>query len=428
MIKNLQPFSLTLLLSLSGYYGYAALNDAVSVDRQPYLQKATLHGVDVLWQTKAKERGCVTYEREGIRNRICEPVPRYRHDITLSGLESDTTYRYRVDSPSLKIDNTDRSFTTLCNDPGRVQRTWIIGDSGIPGAPQQEVKTAMLSYLGDVAPDTWILLGDIAYRSGTQDEFNTDFFEAYSEMIKHNPVWVAAGNHDLGSDAFYRIFSMPTGGESGGVASDDPRFYAFDNGNVHYVILDSQSCDLGPDGAMARWLRKDLEGNRQLWTVVAFHHPPYSRGSHDSDDLKASGGRLGNVRNAIVPILERYDVDLVLSGHSHTYERSLLSHGQYGSSTTFDAAKHVVEKQRHDYTKQAEKVPYQGTLYIVDGASAKSSGALSSSPHPMMPIRTSRSGSLLLTVDHNRLSGEYVTRNGEVFDRFSIEKESKKKT
>ena len=69
---------------------------------------------------------------------------------------------------------------------------------------------------------------------------------------------------------------------------------------------------------MAIWLRSDLAVTTNRWLVAFWHHPPYTKGSHDSD----AEAELIEMRQNIVPILEAGGVDLVLSGHSHSYERS----------------------------------------------------------------------------------------------------------
>ena len=69
-----------------------------------------------------------------------------------------------------------------------------------------------------------------------------------------------------------------------------------------------------------QWLEKDLAANKALWTIVFFHHPPYTKRSHDSDVEVA----LGEVRQTLVPLFDKYKVDLVLNGHSHVYELSLI--------------------------------------------------------------------------------------------------------
>ena len=132
---------------------------------------------------------------------------------------------------------------------------------------------------------------------------------------------------------YYDIFSFPKLAEAGGVASGTEAYYSFDYGNIHFVCLDSDETIRASNGPMANWLRNDLANNTQDWLIAFFHHPPYSKGSHNSD----TETELIQMRQNFLPILEEHGVDLVLSGHSHAYERSKFIDGHYGSSGTFNS-------------------------------------------------------------------------------------------
>jgi hypothetical protein len=134
------------------------------------------------------------------------------------------------------------------------------------------------------------------------------------------------------------------------VASGTEHYYSFDYGNIHFVCLDSNSSVLtvdnpatpsvNEDGPMATWLRLDLASTTATWIIAFWHHPPYSKGSHDSD----TSSQLVSMRTNFNPILENGGVDLVFLGHSHNYERSVLLDGHYGTSSTLTAA--MKKKQR----------------------------------------------------------------------------------
>src|SRR4030095_10302026 len=82
----------------------------------------------------------------------------------------------------------------------------------------------------------------------------------------------------------------------------------------------------------ARWLKVDLEQartGRTDWIVAFFHHPPYTKGTHDSDREM----QLIEMRTHIMPILDSGGVDLVLTAHSHIYERSMLVDSAYATPT-----------------------------------------------------------------------------------------------
>src|SRR5206468_1250949 len=134
--------------------------------------------------------------------------------------------------------------------------------------------------------------------------------------------------------------------------------------------------------------------NTQQWLIAYWHHPPYSKGSHDSD----SESELQQMRQYANPILESHGVDLVLSGHSHSYERSYLLNGHYGSSSTLTSAM-ILDKGdgRVDgtgaYEKPAPLTPNKGAVYTVAGSSGQTSGG--SLDHPAMYLSLNVLGSLV---------------------------------
>ena len=169
---------------------------------------------------------------------------------------------------------------------------------------------------------------------------------------------------------------------------------------------------------MAKWLITDLKANSLPWTIVVFHHPPYSKGSHNSDDKKDSGGRLHEMREHIVPILERFDADLVLTGHSHVYERSHFMTCHYGDSSTLKQDM-ILDKDRA-FEKSIQRTANQGTVYAVVGSSAKvDRGPLD---HPVMDVAKSEAGSMLIDVQGDQLTARFISDSGFVTDQFSINK------
>jgi len=206
------------------------------------------------------------------------------------------------------------------------------------------VRDAYLNFTGSRHTDLWLMLGDNAYSDGTDSEYQTAVFDAtngYPTVLRKSVLWPTFGNHDghsadssSQSGPYYDIFTLPKSGEAGGVASGTEAYYSFNYANIHFVCLDSEESDRSPSGAMLTWLKADLAANTQQWLVAFWHAPPYSKGSHDSD----SESELKEMRQYANPILESYGVDLVLSGHSHTYERSYLLDGHYGDSSTLTSS------------------------------------------------------------------------------------------
>jgi len=393
--------------------------------RQPYMVMQTEHSITIKWQTPTKEIGKVEYgdSPKYLNHTLLEAKSTQKHSITIPKLKECTQYFYAVKSDSLSIDNTNRSFRTLCK-KADFQRIWVIGDSGDRGAGQKAVYQKMLDYIdNDFSKlNMWLLLGDNAYRSGTQAQYNKALFEPYIELVKRFVPWAVTGNHDARRWAFYEIWDFPKRGECGGVASGSDEFYSIDNGNLHIVMLDSEHPNLDSDGEMATWLKKDLAANTKPWTIVLFHTPPYSDGGHKSDNIWDSHGKLVAMRENFVPIFDEYGVDVVLNGHSHDYERSKLMVGHTGYSDTFDPKKYVLQDRQSCYTKPLTMTKNSGTVYIVAGSSAKVDTA--TLKHPALPFSHMEMGSVILEVTPRTFNAKFLSVYGNIDDEFTIHKDN----
>ncbi len=230
----------------------------------------------------------------------------------------------------------------------------------------------------------------------------------------------------MSSSVYYGIFDFPANGEGGGLASGTEHYYSFDYANIHFICLNSQESNFsGPPGSvMYQWLEEDLANTQQEWIIAFWHHPPYSKGSHDSDSLSDSSGRLVDMRENALPILEAGGVDLVLAGHSHSYERSFFINGHYTYSSSFDPGVHVVQagSGREDGDGAYVKFGDDGTVYIVAG----SSGTLGagSMDHPVMYFSERQLGSLIIDVQGSRMDVRFLreyTNPTQVDDYFTIQ-------
>ncbi|HID49960.1 MAG TPA: hypothetical protein EYP40_10185 [Chromatiales bacterium] len=125
----------------------------------------------------------------------------------------------------------------------------------------------------------------------------------------------------------------------------------------------------------------------------------------------------------MLPLLEQAGVDVVLSGHSHMYERSMLLACHYGTSDTLTPSMRrgpeLARGQRFIYQKPARGA-HNGALYAVLGASSKvDQGPLD---HPAMVISEARLGALVFHIQGQRLHGTFVRADGSVGDEFILRK------
>lgn len=401
--------------------------------REPYLQMMSSNAVTIRWQSKTEFAGVVHYGlKDDQLNKIqTEKSIGEEHEIRLTGLQPATKYFYSVGNQNKETFKGEsfwfKTSPAMNSVKNETARFWVTGDQGYPNIIQDEVRDSAVAWAkqhyrtekNTPLFDFWVTTGDNAYRSGTNEQFQTAFFEPYKTILRNTPVWPAYGNHDARRWVFFDIFSFPENAESGGVASGTEHYYSFDYANLHIVMLDTQASDLDDNGEMLTWLKKDLKQNKQQWLVVAFHHPPYTKGSHDSDNKWRSGGRMNDTRENILPVLEQAGVDLVLSGHSHMYERSALINCHYGLSNSFDSKFIRDNSKKSVYRKKANKLSaYNGTVYAVVGSSSKvNDGPLD---HPAMPYSFKQAGSMIVDVNGKHLTASFVNKDGVVIDKFEI--------
>ncbi|HTD67706.1 MAG TPA: metallophosphoesterase family protein [Candidatus Limnocylindria bacterium] len=403
-----------------------------TVLRGPYLQVGTSSNIIVRWRTTSETNTVVHYGTSlGALNQFASnSAPVTEHEIKLTSLLPDTKYFYALGTSTSLVGEAGCHFVTAPA-PGMAKptRIWAIGDFGTGYAAQYNVRDAYTNFTGTRHTDAWLFLGDNAYNSGFDEEYQSYCFNVYSNELKRMVVWPTVGNHETAqiqalSDDFdyYRIFTMPMAGEAGGVPSGTEHYYSYDYANIHFIVLDSMTAIYrDTDSSMAEWLRADLADTTQDWIIAYFHHPPYTKGSHNSD----TESELIEMRAQILPILEAGGVDLVLSGHSHCYERSFLIDGFYGHSSTITSS-HLVNpgdgRTTGDgaYLKTAGGTNAGGgTVYVVDGSSGGQGGG-GNLNHPAMFFSVLTYGSLVIDIDGLRLDATFVTADGTVDDTFTI--------
>ncbi|GAA4457781.1 hypothetical protein GCM10023189_29040 [Nibrella saemangeumensis] len=405
--------------------------------RGPYLQVVTPTSVIVRWRTNVATDSRVFFGRANgpINQQTTDPVLTREHIVTLTGLQPATAYAYSVGHANNKAGDWSTFQFATAPPKGSTTpfRVWALGDFGIGSENQMAVRDQYLTFTKNRPADIWLWLGDNAYCCGKDDEFQRYVFDIYPKsLFATTPVWPSPGNHDYNGDVnafdidYYKLFSMPRQAEAGGVPSASQSYYSFDYGNVHFISLDSFGNEAGKHrlydttGTQVQWLKRDLAANQLPWTVVFFHHPPYTKGSRDSD----TEAELVLIRQNLLPILERYNVDLVLSGHSHIYERTYLIKGHTGFANTFDPARHMVSNTTGRYDGSANSCPIikgQGTVYVVAGSGGALSWKATDYPHPAtVYANRDLGGSLILDVNDNRLTAQWLATDGVVRDQFTL--------
>ena len=407
------------------------LSSVACLTRGPYLQTGTPGSVVVRWRTDTATNSSVSYGTDPANLSITVDVlsSTTEHEVQLASLTADTKYYYSVGSTTeiLLLGNGQFFVTSPIPGTRKKSRFWIIGDSGTGNNDARNVRDAYAAFTDTTHTDLWIMLGDNAYDDGTDAEHQTAVFDMYPVMLKKSVLWPAFGNHegrsadsDTETGAFYDIFTLPRNAEAGGLASGTEAYYSFDYANIHFICLNSYDVDRSVGGAMMTWLENDLAATNREWIIAFWHHPAYTKGSHDSDDEST----LIQMRENGLPILEAGGVDLAFFGHSHSYERSYLLDGHYGNSLSL-LPEMILDNGngREDgdgiYIKPTfAQTAHEGAVYIVAGSSGKTSN--SSLDHPAMFESLVELGSVVLDIDGDRADVQFLNDNGTVRDYFTL--------
>jgi hypothetical protein len=423
--------------------------------RGPYLQAVTPNSAVVRWRTDVLTRGIVHFGRSAdfLDRNVQDTVLGTEHQLRLEGLQPYTRYFYSIGSfkDTLQIGPNNYFMTLPTPGTEAMYRIAAVGDCGNNSVNQRNVRDALLKYLGGYYLNAWILLGDNAYSTGRDAEFQSNFFNVYKDnLLPKYPLYPSPGNHDYYDGdsteekvqhthqvAYFHNFTMPVNGEAGGVPSHNPAFYSWDLGNIHFLSLDSYGIEqdqyriydtLGPQ---VQWIKQDLDAYQHKgWVIAYWHHPPYTMGSHNSDHES----ELVHIRENFIRILERYGVDLIICGHSHDYERSQLIKGHYGLETSWDSSSYVVQHSSGRYDGSPNSCPflkdpansYSGTVYIVSGSAGQLGGKQASFPHDALPYSdATHGGSGMLEIQGDRLDWKWICADGEIRDHFTMIKNTR---
>jgi len=406
-----------------------------AIVRGPYLQLTTQTSTIIRWRTDQPTASWVRYGRtlQELPMQVGDPELVTDHRVTLANLRPGTQYYYVVGTGDIPLSGGPDFYFTTTPDRPKPTRIWAIGDAGTASAGNfgsWAVRDAYYQYAGNRETDVWLMLGDNAYYYGTDYEYQIAVFDTYPTLLRQKAMWSTLGNHETyaplpsGGFSYFDIYDLPTAGEAGGVPSGTENYYSFDYGNIHFVCVDSEIAARTPGSPMLTWLEADLAANSNEWTIAFWHSPPYTKGSHDSDNLFDNRGNMTDMRANVNPILESYGVDLVLSGHSHNYERSMLLNGHYGfsyeltPSMVLDSGSGKTNDTGAYLKPDTGPSANQGTVYIVAGSSGWAT--FSTGFHPVMHVAYLTRGSLVIDVEGQRLDCRYLRDTGAIDDHFTI--------
>lgn len=239
------------------------------------------------------------------------------HHATISGLEENASYAYRVGSATTGWSEPTTFDTGTFGDEFSAL---FIGDAqiGASGNAANDATrwAANLDTMTALHPDTSFLIsaGDQVEHAGNTQQY-TGFLAP--RQMRELRFAVQDGNHDTASALYDQHYAMPN------LSTEQRRDYWYAYNNVLVVAIDSNDSDPAEIAGHEAFLRDVIteQGAAYDWVVVTFHHSLYSQAFHSRDtDVIA-------MREALSPVFSDLGVDLVLAGHDHIYTRSYLMEG-----------------------------------------------------------------------------------------------------
>ncbi|MEM2907684.1 MAG: metallophosphoesterase family protein [Candidatus Hadarchaeales archaeon] len=386
----------------------------------------TAHSINVSWRTVGNYVGEVRYDTEPRGGAIelyrfravgdpnvtpvtYEGLEGYVHHVELTGLKPDTKYYFICGHPDHGWSE-ERTFRTAPAS-GTSFRFVAAGDSHsgadvrpYPEWPESRDNNTKL--MAQQSPSFLLGLGDYAFYYNDQWEWDNWFRALDNYLVTPEglmvPIIPAVGNHEVvypqppdydpatHATNYYAQFRLP----------GNERWYALSWGpDLRIIVLDSEVLDTRSSAwrEQLKWLEGELEASKDyLWKVVIFHR------------RMVIGGTLEPRQEEWAFLFDKYHVDLVLSGHTHSYERS-----------------HPL-----DWTRAPGEImqPGEGTIYIIAGGWG---GPVSGRPPAWCTAAgpEGRFHHLVIDVFENgMLRLRAVDSEGDTFDEFSLQKGPSKGT
>ncbi|MCC5927951.1 MAG: metallophosphoesterase family protein [Cyclobacteriaceae bacterium] len=340
---------------------------------------------------KAQSKSYKAETRYFVYEHTAEPsVEVHQHLCVVEQLSPDSRYIYRVGSGDYWSEWFE--FSTVAADESKFSFLYF-------GDPQADIRSQWSRVLRSAYrynPEAAFMLyaGDLINTAGRDTQWH-EWFEAGNFIYASTPQVMTPGNHDyqgLVLDPHWEYaFRMPRNGPEGLKES----CFFIDYKNLKLISIDtSVDNELRLEGGTAikkqqDWLDSVLSTNTKKWVILTTHLPFYSP-KESRDNV--------HIRKNFQPILEKYGVDMVLTGHDHSYGRGMA-------------------------TDNPDKAP--SIVYVVSVSGPKMYDAGDKDWMVVKGVYTKLFHEI--TIDGNELVFKGITANGELFDHFHIVKDKKGK-
>ena len=343
----------------------------------PWVQSVTRDSIIIMWQTPMRCGSAVQYalapergknlEKDKIDNILAKGTVQneddevFIHKMKLTGLLPNRRYYYRVinvDAVSPVNSNFwQGTFQTAVSEKEPFSFC-VTGDTGCsPGfskedfynANRQRVQERVIPNIFNHNPRFILHCGDMVGLGTRPWEWKKLLFDVWSPLLRSIPIYPVRGNHDFTFTWFWEYFAP----------ARHKDWYSFDYGNAHFISLSDMPWDnLLPGSEQLQWLADDIASTDKRWKFVYFHVPPLTWASPSYKEIKSQ------INKYVIPILEKYKVDIVFSSHEHVYMRS--KKGEIVYVTTGGGGSHLTGLRENPYMVYQKGI-WHYTIVHIDG-------------------------------------------------------------
>lgn len=343
--------------------------------------------------TKQNMDGAIEFEGTQTEAVTIDGVKYYSNKVIVKNLKEDTNYYYQVMQNGKWQDAevyTTKSFSEFSflyvGDPQ-------IGASKNQTSTEQEKMVSVGNEVSSTAADNLAARNDgynwnNILNDAVKDHSNVSFivsagdqvnagknereYAAYlgADALTSLPVATTIGNHDSVSNQYSLHFNNPNAFSSkdanyiqGQTEAGTDYYYSY--GNVLFIVLDTNNYNCATHENV---MKKAISENKDAkWRIVVFHQDIFGSGYDHSD----SDGMV--LRTQLTPLMDKYDIDVVLQGHDHTYSRTYQlqgdgkDHTAHGKDVDMKSADYITQNNCYqivDDTESGTVVNPKGTVYL----------------------------------------------------------------